>query len=268
MLTKALMRLKAISPSLERSVMNRWYQFVAARFQQPDWTFMNFGYAEPEGKARLPLPAAAEPDRCCIQLYHHVAEPTVPSNKDVLEVGSGRGGGAAWVAAHYRPRTMVGIDLSPAAVALCARFHCISGLSFQQGSALAIPFADSSFDVVINVESSHGYGRMDRFLAEVSRVLRLGGVFSWADFSSASQLPRLEQLFAASGLTPLRIIDITDCVLRSLDMMREQRLAIIRRNAPWFTRGLLREFAAVAGSESYNRLADGRLVYLSAILRK
>ncbi|MEO0085400.1 MAG: class I SAM-dependent methyltransferase [candidate division WOR-3 bacterium] len=262
------MRLKSISPSLERSVMNRWYQFVAARFQQPDWTFMNFGYAEPEGRPVLQLSPHEEPDRCCIQLYHHVAETTEPSGKDILEVGSGRGGGAAWVARRYRPRTMTGMDLSGNAVALSARLHCFDGLSFRKGSALAMPFADGTFEIVINVESSHGYGRMDRFLSEVVRVLRPGGLFSWADFRPAPDVPRTEQLFKSSGLEPVRVIDITSHVLRSLDLMREQRLATIRRNAPWFARGLLREFAAVAGSESYKRLADGRLVYLSAILRK
>lgn len=248
--------------------MNRWYQFVAARFQQPDWTFMNFGYAGSETETAPSLSPAEEPDRCCIQLYHHVAEATSPAGKDVLEVGSGRGGGAAWLARRYRPRTLTGIDFSSNAVALSTRLHRITGLEFRHGSALAIPSADTSFDVVINVESSHGYGRMDRFLSEVRRVLRPGGLFAWADFRPAADVPRTEQLFASSGLKPVRVLDITRQVLRSLDLMREQRLELIDRNAPWFARGLLREFAAVAGSESYRRLADGSLVYLSAILRK
>uniref|UniRef100_A0A7C4CES8 Class I SAM-dependent methyltransferase n=1 Tax=candidate division WOR-3 bacterium TaxID=2052148 RepID=A0A7C4CES8_UNCW3 len=262
------MRLKAVSPSLERSVMNHWYQFVAARFQQPDWTFMNFGYAGPEDEPGLELSAHEEPDRCCIQLYHHTADPTSPSGKDVLEVGSGRGGGAAWLARYYGPQTLTGIDLCTSAVKLSNRLHRFPGLTFRQGSALAMPFADNSFDVVVNVESSHGYGNMDRFLAEVGRVLRPGGLFAWADFRPADRIARLEQSFAASGLEPLRIIDITAHVLRSLDRMREQRLDLIRRHAPRLVWGLLREFAAVAGSDSHRQLAAGRLVYLSATLQK
>jgi len=267
-LTKLVMRLKALSPGLERAVMNRWYQYVAARFPQPDWTFMNFGYAGPEDEPRPALSAEEEPDRCCIQLYHHIAEATAPSGKDVLEVGSGRGGGSAWLAKHYRPRTMTGMDLSGNAVGLCARLHCIEGLAFRQGSAEAMPFADNSFDVVINVESSHGYGRMDRFLAEVKRVLRPGGLFSWADFRPSAQVPGLEQLFAAAGLKLRRSENITAGVLHSLDLMREQRLGLIRRQAPRFARGLLREFAAVSGSDSYDGLASGRLVYLSRVFAK
>jgi ubiquinone/menaquinone biosynthesis C-methylase UbiE len=263
------MGLKNIAPGpLQRYVMKRWYDFVAARFQLPEWKFMNFGYAGVDAASPCALAVHEEPDRCCIQLYDHVAGAALLSGKDVLEVGSGRGGGAAWLARTYSPRSYTGLDYAPSAVSLCSRLHDFPGLSFTQGNAESLPFEDGSFDVVLNVESSHEYGRMDRFLAEVARVLRPGGVFSWADFRGAELLPSLEQHFVASGLVPVRSFDITASVLLALDQMREHRLGLIRAHVPWYFRGLLREFAAVRGSETYESLASGRRVYLSRAFRK
>ncbi|MFO7650920.1 MAG: class I SAM-dependent methyltransferase [bacterium] len=267
-MTKLVMRLKALTPAFERAVMKHWYQYAARRVQHADWVFMNFGYAEPDDAAGLQLLDREEPDRYCIQLYDHVAGVTQMAGKDVLEVGSGRGGGAAWLAQRYRPKSMIGLDFSGNAVELCGRIHCAPGLQFTHGNAEAMPFADGSFDVVINIESSHGYGRMDRFLSEVVRVLRPGGLFSWVDFRWQKDVPHTEQLFAAAGLRPVRSLNITANVLRSLDAMRSQRLALIRQHSPWFARGLFREFAAVKGSDSYDALADGRMVYLSRVFQR
>jgi ubiquinone/menaquinone biosynthesis C-methylase UbiE len=54
-------------------------------------------------------------------------------------------------------------------------------MDFVHGDAQSLPFADESFDVVINIEASHGYPDFPRFLAEVARVLRPGGRFLYAD---------------------------------------------------------------------------------------
>src|SRR5437016_10678551 len=72
---------------------------------------------------------------------------------------------------------MVGIDLSDKAVDFCNQNYAIDALSFRQGDAENLPLSDASVDVVVNLESSHCYGSMDRFLSEVYRVLRPGGIF-------------------------------------------------------------------------------------------
>src|SRR5258708_14045516 len=74
-----------------------------------------------------------------------------------------------------------------------------SAVEFVGGDAENLPFAKASFDVVINVESAHCYGSIDRFLAEVHRVLRSSGRLAFADFVSvlhgarARLLPTLRQ---------------------------------------------------------------------------
>ena len=51
----------------------------------------------------------------------------------------------------------------------------------MEGNAEKLPFADQSFDAVINVEASHCYPRFPQFLDEVARVLRPGGHFLYTD---------------------------------------------------------------------------------------
>jgi ubiquinone/menaquinone biosynthesis C-methylase UbiE len=151
------------------------YGLLASRVPSPDWAFMNYGYAPLEPGPTLPLAASDEPDRLCIQLYQHVVEAAAVQDKDVLEVGSGRGGGASYMSRYLRPRTVTGLDLSQEAVDLCNRHRQAPGLTFTCGDAQSMPFPAGSFDAVVNIESSHCYPSMDTFLAEVHRVLRPGG---------------------------------------------------------------------------------------------
>ena len=58
---------------------------------------MNYDYAELDG-SELDLHDHPEKDRYFIQLYHYVAAAVELNGKKVLEVGSGRGGGASYVA--------------------------------------------------------------------------------------------------------------------------------------------------------------------------
>jgi len=98
-----------------------------------------------------------------------------------LEVGSGRGGGAAYTKRRFEPKSMLGLDLSAKSVNFCNQYHSIDSLSFTCGNAQSLPFDDNSFDVVLNVESSLVYPDVDRFLEEVVRVLRPNGYFLYTD---------------------------------------------------------------------------------------
>ena len=182
MLAKFLLAITHGSPSLRRWLWKRWYQYLAG-YRLPDWSFMNYGFERTGALDKwLDLEAADEPDRYCIQLYHQVAAAIDLEGLDVLEVGSGRGGGASYVRRYLKPRSLTGVDFSPKAVEFCRRKHTIDGLSFVVGDAESLPFEDASFDAVINVESSHCYGSLAAFFGQVKRVLRPGGHFLHADF--------------------------------------------------------------------------------------
>src|ERR1700752_4130464 len=101
---------------------------------------MNYGFVPPPGAEPLVLRSDDEPDRYWIQLYHQVAGAIALTGRSVLEVGSGRGGGASYVARYLGPRSLVGVDVSNSAVALCKERHHAPGLSFRQGDAEQLPF--------------------------------------------------------------------------------------------------------------------------------
>ena len=48
-----------------------------------------------------------EPDRLFIQLYHMNVRDTDLEGKEVLEIGSGRGGGASWISRTMNPKSLV-----------------------------------------------------------------------------------------------------------------------------------------------------------------
>ena len=66
----------------------------------------------------------------------------------VLEVGSGRGGGAAYIAKYLNPAQIIGVDISTSAIALCKKNYTLSNLTFQQGDSERLPFEDNNFDAV------------------------------------------------------------------------------------------------------------------------
>ncbi|MCC2313978.1 class I SAM-dependent methyltransferase [Cellulomonas xiejunii] len=243
------------------------YELLGARVRQPAWTFMNYGFAPVDGATQsLVLDPADEPDRYGIGLYAHVLDGVAVAGADVLEVGSGRGGGASWVARSLEPRTTTGVDLAASAVALSRRDRRGPGLRFVQGDALALPFDDASFDVVLNVESSHCYPSLERFVAEVHRVLRPGGTFAWADFRGADDVAATRAQLRSSGLAPVREDDITAQVVHGLRLDDARRAALVRDWIPRPVQPLFRPFAGLDGTRTHDRFATGATRYLSAVL--
>jgi len=121
---------------------------------------------------------------------------------------------------------------------------------------------------VLNVESSHCYGSMEDFVQEVSRVLKPGGIFSWADFRSVDEVVALRQIFEHSGLKLIKVNEITPNVLRALELMDESRQEFIQAYSPPFLKGALQEFAAVKNSKLYEEFQTGRILYLSYVFEK
>ena len=258
------------TPSLRRAMWRLFFDALAARFGNVGWwTLMNYGYAEPENATgSFDLQPDDEVERYPIALYRHVATLAPIAGRDVLEIGSGRGGGASYVARYLKPRRMVGIDLSGRAVAFSNKRHVVPNLHFRQGDAERLPFDDQSFDSVINVESSFCYPSIDGFFAEVKRVLRPGGYLHYTDLRLSHELLDWRAAIARSGLEIVYERDITTNVIEALHRDSGRRRDGGRRIAGAAFSTIADVFTGVDGTRIPSLLASGGMAYYSFLLRK
>jgi ubiquinone/menaquinone biosynthesis C-methylase UbiE len=247
---------------------NAWYSLLSNLDRNAAIRFLNYGYASLNGE-QVALQAADEPDRYAIQLYHHVASGAAIEGTDVLEVGCGRGGGASYIARYLHPRSYTGLDICRPAIRFSqARYAGQGNLDFRVGNALSLPFADESFDVVVNVESAQHYGDMGRFLEEVHRVLRPGGAFLMACFEDRSKDVFPREALAQSRLRLVKEDDITANVARALEFDGARRTALAAQIVPWLLRGVSHEFAGIPGTQLHASFANGECPYYCFTCRK
>jgi SAM-dependent methyltransferase len=259
-------RLFSIGP-IRKAIWRLWYPFLTRRLHGDEVLFLNYAYEE-DPPMGIPLAPDDEPNRACIQLYHHVASQADLRGKNILEVSCGHGGGAGYLARTLKPSRYTALDLNPAGIRFCRRRHRVDGLNFVQGDAENLPFDSNSFEAVINVEASHCYPNFPRFLAGVARVLRPGGHFLYADFRFADRLADWEKSLAAAPLKILRVQNINLEVLRGMNLNSTRSQALIARHLPGFLHTLGSDFAGVKGSRIYNALAHGELSYRSYFFEK
>ena len=119
------------SPFTKKWFWKKWYTFFPRLVPSPDFKFMNFGFHE-DG-LHPDLGENDKLERYPIHLYHHVATQVDLAGKTVLEVGSGRGGGASYIARYLAPDQITGIDISTTAVELCDRLYKENNLNFIVG---------------------------------------------------------------------------------------------------------------------------------------
>lgn len=261
-----LERLFAI-PTVRKAIWRLWYPFLTRRLRGEEVLFLNYAF-ETDPPVGLRLDADDEPNRACIQLYHHVATQADWQGKDVLEVSCGHGGGASWLTRTLKPASYTGLDLNPAGIAFCQRRHQVPGLTFQQGDAQKLPFADASLDIVINVEASHCYPDFPGFPDEVARVLKPGGHFLYADFRFSDQLAEWESTIANAPLRIVQTRDIRAEVLRGMEINASRSEALICQRLPKFLHSLGRDFAGLPGSRVYEALRARELSYRSWCFQK
>lgn len=252
---------------LRRLFWRIWYNYFASHYQDINIALMNYGYTDSKAEP-LPLADADEGERYCIQLYHHVASVIPLQGLEVLEVGCGRGGGASYLRRYLHPKSVTGVDFSARNINLCRQQHQISGLSFSVDDAEGLSLPNGSFDAVVNVESSHCYQQMERFFAEVFRVLRPGGHFLFADFRPQEAVRETRSRLINAGFSILEEETITANVLAAMDLENERKLNIIQTKIPRYFHGIARWFAGIRGSPVYEALKQGELTYLCYVLQR
>jgi phthiocerol/phenolphthiocerol synthesis type-I polyketide synthase E len=218
--------------------------------------FLNYGYVSRGNGDEAPLEVPdGQPNPNSIRLALELVGRVPVHGRSVLDVGCGRGGTAALLASRLGAEVL-GIDLSPEAIAFCRRAHPDPAVSFEVGDAENLPVAEASRDVVTNLESSHTYPDMRAFLCEVRRVLRPGGWFLHGDLLPGARWLEIRAILEALGLTVQADREITPNVLASCDEIAARRAGAF--GAP---DAAIDNFLAVPGSPVYEQMRTGAWEY-------
>ncbi len=243
-----------------------WYWYLSSIDKNGEIIFMNYGYSKDNHK--IELDENDEKNRYSIQLYHLVATGVDIRGKDILEVGCGRGGGLSYIYRYFSPNSLTGVDLNRKAINFCNKKYSAERIIFLQANAQKLNFQKDSFDVVINVESSHRYSQKDIFLDEVYRVLKPNGFFLFADFGNKIEIEKLNTQFEKSNFQLVKFENITDNVIEALKLATPSREELIKKLLPKFLQNLGRNFAATAGSATYNFFLTKKFEYVFYVLKK
>jgi ubiquinone/menaquinone biosynthesis C-methylase UbiE len=103
----------------------------------------------------------------------------IPARLRVLEIGCGRGVGLVALAEVCEPALLVGLDVDQALLGVARQRIARRGVAADlvHADARRMPFADASFDVIVDFGTCYHLPRPRAALGEISRVLSAGGLF-------------------------------------------------------------------------------------------
>jgi len=215
---------------------------------------------------------------------------TVAPEDHILDIGSGIGGPARYIARRFGAR-ITGIDLTAEFCEVARQLTQMLGLEdrldFKQGDATAMPFADASFDGAYSMNVSMNIADKASFYAEIHRVLRPGG---WLVLSELAQGPgdapdyptpwarTAESSFLATPQQTREGLEAAGFAVSSLRETTEQSLAYGDRSRALVERGekpphravmlIHGEIATEAMANTARGLAQSRLVPIEIFCRK
>ncbi len=197
----------------------------------------------------------------------------------LLDLGSGLGGPARTLAECFGCH-VTGIDLTPAfcqAATTLSHWVGLSGrVTFLQGDATDLPFADASFDAAMTIHVAMNIAAKDRMYAEARRVLKPGGRFAvydvlqgeggevlypvpWARTPEISHLATPDQMQALLSDAGFRIVSVQDSTDASLQWFQAMAARLSGSTpAVTFQTFLGNDFPAMARNQVAN-LRDRRI---------
>jgi ubiquinone/menaquinone biosynthesis C-methylase UbiE len=121
------------------------------------------------------IPNQVDPDLFNEHQARYAFAARLAGKKRVLDAGCGTGYGSAVLACQARD--VLGIDISPEAVAYAREHFGVENIRFAQASCTSIPAAAETFDVIAAFEIIEHLADWRGFLREARRVLAPGGLF-------------------------------------------------------------------------------------------
>ncbi|MCF8380022.1 MAG: class I SAM-dependent methyltransferase [Bacteroidales bacterium] len=253
---------------MRRPMWRIWHNLLIRFVKDSSVNFMNYGYSSLNGDTPIYLEKNDEANRYCIQLYDHVASGIKLENKKVVEIGSGRGGGAHFIARYHKPSKYTGIDISPGVIKYCNSEYKVPGLSFLEGKAEKIPLESESQDAVVNVESARCYSDLNVFFKEVYRILNKSGHFLFADMIEKQEVIHIREKLRKNGFIILSEKEITKNVAKGLQLDSKRRENLIEERIPGILKKSFARFAGTEGTERFNSFHNGKFEYWSFVLAK
>lgn len=215
---------------------------------------------------------------------------TVGAGDHLLDIGSGIGGPARYMHRRFGCR-VTGIDLT---AEFCELAHHLTGrlgfgdkVRFEHGDALAMPFAEASFDGAYSMNVSMNIADKDAFYLEVRRVLRPGAwlVLSeiargpgpeldypvpWAASAEASFLCTPEETRRGLEAAGFEILRFRSTEKEAMEFGARSREIVARGEKPPHRAVILvhGEDARAAMKNTSRGVAEGRIVPIEVLARR
>jgi len=255
------------------------YDILCLLIPSTEWKHMNWGYAalNDNGAFIKNLAPEDENERFSIQLYHYMSTAmgtwTDLDKKTLVEVSSGRAGGLDYISRYLNPKKCIGVDLSTVQIEYCKNIYGKNEkLMFVNGESEKLSkleeLTSREIDIVINVESGHCYANFGKFVEEVNKVLKTGGLFAYSDFRPTHEWEQTEKELLASGLKIVKKEDISENVMKSLKLDEERKWELIKSRLGPVLRFFFKQIGGVKGSHIYEGLSKKQMKSCAYVLKK
>jgi len=208
----------------------------------------------------------------------------------LLDIGSGIGGPARYMAQRFGCR-VTGIDLTPEFCAVAQHLTRLLKLDdrvdYRVGDALAMPFADASFDGAYSMNVSMNIADRAAFYREIYRVLRPGAWLllselaagngraldfptPWARSADSSFLSSADETREGLIDAGFEVLQLQSTLQQSHEFGARSRAMVERGEKPPHRAVMLihGDIAAQAMANSARALQDGRIVPIEVQARK
>ena len=215
---------------------------------------------------------------------------TVKSGDHLLDVGSGIGGPARYLA-HRFGCQVTGIDLTAEFCEVARHLTRLLGLqgkvSFEHANALSMPFADGSFNGAYSMNVSMNIADKAALYREILRVLRPGAWLMlseiakgtgaeidyptpWAEDARASFLSTLEETLRGLEGAGFEVLRSRDILEEALAFNARSRALVERGEKPPHRAVMLihGEIAPQAMANASRAQSQGRIVPIEILARK
>lgn len=176
---------------------------------------------EPTAERIVEEHRSSSPQSYLVYLFHVVTYDYVQDlvrGQEVLDFGCGSGYGTARIAQTCK--RIVGIDIAAEAITYAQAKFKADNLQFariEPADGQPLPFDDQSFDVVLSFQVIEHVPDVHRYLAEIRRVLRPGGLLVVATPDRSSRLLSLQKPWNVFHLREYSDSDLKDALSAQFD---------------------------------------------------